>query len=135
MVAPATYRIERKDGPAFIACGKFDLGGSSDEPLFIAPMFSGVIDAKGEPNKSPWVCPFWHIPAAPKGHKATLGIKFVQRSIGGYNIRVPVMVNAKDIAESTELTFDKVAANSVLSSRSPVDETISIRAAKRRKLV
>ena len=53
MVAPATYRMERKDGPALIACGNFDLGGPSDEPLFSAPMFSGVIDAKGEPNKSP----------------------------------------------------------------------------------
>ena len=58
MLAPATYRFERKEGPTTIPCGRFDLGGAAPEPLFISPMFTAIQNAKEEPNKCPCVCPF-----------------------------------------------------------------------------
>ena len=134
MLAPATYRLERKEGPTTIPCGKFDLGGATPEPVFISPMFTAIQNAKGEPNKFPWVCPFWHVPQSTKGQKPVLGVKFVQKVIEGYNIKVPVMVNIKDIDESMELNFDRADVKKLLTSRSSVDPSDFVRAAKRRKL-
>ena len=58
-LAPATHRIEKVAPAMNIPCGKFDLGGPAMEALHIAPMFTPLHNAMMEPNKAPWVCPFW----------------------------------------------------------------------------
>ena len=79
------------------------------------------------------VCPFWHVPQVPKGQKPALGLKFVQKVIEGYTIKVPVLVNIKDIDASMELNFDKADARKLLASRSTVEVSDIARALKKRK--
>ena len=75
------------------------------------------------------------MPHAAKGPKPVMGIRFVQKTIEGYSVKVPVMVNLRDIDPTTELNYDKTEVKKWLSSWTPVDLPDFVRAAKRRKLV
>ncbi len=134
MIAPATSRVERKEVPGAIPCGKFDLGKEALEVLYLAPMFTAPMSSRGIPNKFPWVSPFWHIPSVAKGQKANLVLKSVQKQVDKYIVKVPVLVNTKEVDETTELCWDKATARSFISSRSTVDEAEFVKTAKRRKL-
>jgi hypothetical protein len=87
-----------------IPCGKFGLGGPVMEALHIAPMFTPLYNAMMEPNKAPWVCPFWYITAAAKDQKPVMTLKAVTKIVHGHTVKVPVMVNLKDIDPFVELT-------------------------------
>jgi hypothetical protein len=135
MLSPASYRLDRKEGNMTFPCGKYDLGEPAPDTVWIAPMFTPIVNSKGEASKMPWVCPFWHVPHAAKGQKPVMGIRFVQKTIEGYSVKVPVMVNLRDIDPTTELNYDKTEVKKLLSSRTSVDLPDFVRAAKRRKLV
>ena len=47
MIAPATSRVERKEVPGAIPCGKFDLGKEALEVLYLAPMFTAPMSSQG----------------------------------------------------------------------------------------
>ena len=57
-LAPAAYRIERIASATGIPCGQFELGGPSMRALYISPMFTPLYNAKSEPSRVLWVCPF-----------------------------------------------------------------------------
>ena len=131
-LATATYRIEKVASAMNIPCGKFDLGGPVMEALHIAPMFTPLYNAMMEPNKAPWVCPFWYITAAAKDQKPVMTLKCVTKVVHGHNAKVPVMVNLKDIDPSVELTWDRGACKSFLASRAVVTASTFQAVAKRR---
>lgn len=135
MIAPASTRIERKDAPGSICVGKFDLGGPGLEPLFLAPSFANPLNAKGEPNPASWVSPFWHVPGpATKSQKPTMTLKVLSKSIGAAQVRVPILVNIKALAEDDYLVWDKSVVKSFGTCRTYVDEADFTKVVKRRKM-
>jgi hypothetical protein len=131
-LAPTTCRIEKGASAMDIPCGKFDLGGPVMEALHIAPMFTPLHNATMEPNKTPWVCPVWYITAAAKDQKLVMTLKAVTKIVRGHTVKVPVMVNLKDIDPSVELTWGRGACKSVLASRAVVTASTFQAVAKRR---
>jgi hypothetical protein len=134
MLAPATTRIDRRDSPANICVGKFDLGGSKPEPLFIASQFTPSISPSGKPNTQPFVCMFWQVANALTKQKANMSLKCLIYEVNGVSVRVPILVNAKDLAAGDELVWDKASGNVFNAMRSMVTFAEYGSAAKRRKL-
>ena len=75
------------------------------------------------------------MPATPRGERAVLSLKFVSEDIGGYNVKVPVMVNLQDIDDTTELTFAKADVDRVMVTRSSPSIAGFLNAAKARKII
>ena len=134
MLAPASTRIDRRDSASAICVGKFDIGGSKPEPLFITPQFMAPLNANGEPNKQPFVRIFWQVANAPTKQTANMSLKCLIYEVNDVPVRVPVLVNSKDIAAGDELLWEKATGTVFGTMRSMVTFTDYTTAAKRRKL-
>ena len=135
VVAPATYKIDRKETTGAIACGRFDIGGKDLTTLYLAPTFTPPVNAKGEANKLPWVSVFWHIPGTDKGRKGNMALKVALQQIGDVSVKVPALVNTKVVDAGAELCWDKSSAKGVIGIRTHVDNGECQKCFKRRKLV
>ena len=160
-LAPATLRIERKESAGSLCVGKFDLGPAQPEALHIAPQFNAPLNHAGahatlpllripgaslstsyrlpciytgEPNKSPWVCPFYHISSSPKSVKPNMALKCVQKDVLGTAVRIPILVNIKTIEPTEEILWDKSSSKTFPAMRSYVTEKEIERSAKRRRI-
>ena len=135
MLAPATTRIDRRESASVrLEVGKFDLGGSKPEPLFIAPQFAPPINPSGQPNKDPFVCIFWQVANAPTKPKANMSLKCLIYEVNGVSVRVPILVNTKDLAAGDEFVWEKASGNGFSAMRSMVTFAEYGSAEKRRKL-
>ena len=134
MLAPATTHILRKGSQSSIAVGKFDLGGDKPEALFITAQFAAPLTSDGEPSKAPFVCPFWQIASTQSKQKANMQLKCFHHAIHDIKVRVPILVNTKDIEPNEELVWDKASATGFASVRSEITSKDYESAAKRRKL-
>jgi hypothetical protein len=134
MLAPATTHITRKSAPSSICVGKFELGGDKPEALYISPQFTAPLTSDGEPHKSPFVCPFWQVATVQGKSKANLQLKCFPYIINDMKVRVPILVNPKDIESDEELVWDKTSAAGFTTVRSEITSKDYEAAAKRRKI-
>ena len=134
MLAPATTHVVRKGSPSSLCVGKYDLGGEKLEQLFISPMFTAPLAADGSVNKAPFVCPFWQLACSQTKKDANMQLKVFPYTVADIKVRVPILVNTKDIEASEELLWDKTSAPGFSSVRSEVSGKDYEQAAKRRKL-
>ena len=134
MLAPATTRIDRRDSATAIAVGRFDLGGDKVEPLYISPQFTAPLNNTGEPNKQPFVCHFWQLTNAESKQEANLALRCLIQDVNGTEVRVPILVNAKEISAGSELAWDKSSSKQFPAIRTMVSFEQYAKAAKRRKL-
>ena len=132
MPAPTTMRIDRKDSQGAICVGKSIIDAMQPEPVYITTQFQLPLNTDQQSNKGAWVCPFFQLRDAPK-NKPNMILKAFLQNVGGMQIRVPVLVNAKPLTKDDELTWEKATAKAFLGMRTYVDETDWGKGAKRRK--
>ena len=117
-LAPCSTKIDRKcnDGSWFL--GKFDIGEDEETPLYMGPMMVPPISSNGQPNKAPWVVPFFMVCADPEQGNANCEVRHV--TLDG--VKVPVLTNFKKLNQKDELKFYKAQMTDFASCRKVLKE-------------
>jgi hypothetical protein len=88
----------------------------------------------GEPSKTPWVCPFYHISSSSKTQKPNMILKCVQKDVLGTAVRIPVLVNSKVVEPTDEIVWDKTTSKSFVSMRTYASEKELEKVVKKRRV-
>ncbi len=99
--------VDRKPSSNSICVGSFILkDGDCGTKLYTSSCFTPPVDSKGQPNKSPFVVPFWLVKNV-EDPTANMELRYTTETIGGQTIHVPTLVNTKALHPGDILCWNK----------------------------
>ena len=116
----ASQRIDKKQptelGRTFFKLGMFKLGDDGDCPLYMGSHFVPPANAKGEPNKNPWVAPAWWVTDSEES--PNMVVKCVTHTVHDLvGVNIPVMVNKVVLKEGDTLTWNSKSTSEPAAKR------------------
>ena len=100
----ASSRIDRKSAPNVIGLGTYKLTEEKSAELFLSPQHVTPQNKDGEPNKAPWVAPFWVVRHVDNAKQANLKLDYVVVNVFDIDVNVPFYTNTKAVKGGDELT-------------------------------
>ena len=101
---PISVRFETKRADSAWFVGQFDLGEKELTSVYMSSMNVPPLNAQGQPNKSPWVCPFWLVQSKDKGPW-----NMEVRCSWHGDVKVPALVNRRKLHPGEDLVYNSAA--------------------------
>ena len=104
----ATARVDRKPGTNAICVGAFALTDDGEPTkLYAYHHFAPPLSAAGQPNKAPWVAPFWAAAASTEENQANMTVQYVVKEVYGFEVHVPTLVNHVALKSGDQLWWNR----------------------------
>jgi len=113
VIVAASARVDMKrpasSSASWVSLGEYELvKNSSSAELYMSQHFVPPIGKNGEPNKLPFVSPFWHVRIVDQARQATMSLEWRSVAIAGVDCNVPCLTNKRDLKPGDELTWYRV---------------------------
>ena len=112
VIVAASSRIDVKrpssSSVGWVSLGEYELVEGSQTKLYMSHHFVPPIGKNGEPNKLPFVSPFWHVRNVAQAKQATMELAWRSVSVAGVCCQVPFLTNKRELKVGDELTWHHV---------------------------
>ena len=113
VIVAASARIDVKrpssSSVGWVSLGEYELvENGSNTQLYMLHHFVPPVGKNGEPNKLPFVSPFWHVRNVDQAKEATMSLTWRSVNVAGVDCHVPVLTNRRDFKVGDELTWHRV---------------------------
>jgi len=105
IIVAASARFDTKpSSPSAVNCGSYAIvEGCKPTVVYVLPHFIQPIAKNGEPNKMPFVSPFWHTRCVAEAKQANMELSWYHVTVEGIVCNVPFMINKRDVKPDEEL--------------------------------